>query len=161
MLNDMNVAELQKTIGYTFEDKALLCRAFVHSSYANLKKQKSYERLEFLGDSLIGFVVADRLVADFPTKQEGDLTRMRQRLVEGKNLASLSRKLGFESCVSVIKNVAVSDDILEDVFEALVAAIYLDGGFEKAKTFVLNNFESQLDNMDEKVEKDFKSMVNE
>lgn len=161
MLNSTDICTIEEKIGYVFLNKDLLSRAFVHSSYANLKRIDSYERFEFLGDSLLNFVVAEKLFSNFSSKQEGELTHLRQRIVEGKNLSAISQKLRLESYVSVVKNVAVSVDILEDVFEAIIASIYLDGGFEKAKDFILRVFENQLNKADGSDSKDYKSIVNE
>lgn len=159
MLTDLTFIE--RKIKYTFNDKELLQRAITHSSYANLKKIKSYERLEFLGDSILGFVVSDVLFSNYKDRQEGDLTKMRGKIVEGKNLALKLEYLGLDCSILVVKNVAITQKIKADVFEAIVAAIYNDGGYDKARTFILECFDDQIDTVCSEQLSDFKSIINE
>ena len=136
--------ELQKTIGYTFHDPSLLETALTHTSYANEVYQdglRSYERLEFLGDSILGFTAADYLLSAFPQLHEGDLSKLRADLVCETSLAQTARKLnlgqylrlgrGEEACGGREK-----PSIIADVVESVIAAIYLDGGLAAAQRFI-------------------------
>lgn len=154
---------LEERIGYSFRDKTLPQTAFSHSSYANETVHdglKSYERLEFLGDSILGFVTADFLYRTFPKLHEGDLTRLRAELVCEKSLAAVAEKLELGKELLLGKGEEAGGgrsrvSIIADVVESLIAAIYLDGGFEAAKRFisrfVLNDIQEKLrDNADYK-----------
>lgn len=136
--------KLETSLGYTYRDENLLKTALSHSSYANEKFQNSlysYERLEFLGDSILGFVTANYLYTTFPEKHEGELTRIRAELVCEQTLAKVAREihlgdyllLGHGEKQSGGENRA---SILCDVMESLIAAAYLDGGFESAKGII-------------------------
>ena len=136
--------QLQKTIGYFFQDPSLLETALTHTSYANEVYKdglRSYERLEFLGDSILGFTTADYLGRAFPRLHEGELTKLRAELVCETSLAETARKLhlgehlrlgkGEEACGGRSRT-----SIIADVVEAVIAAIYLDGGLEPAQRFI-------------------------
>ena len=136
--------ELQAAIGYTFRNRALLEQALTHTSYANEVYQdglRSYERLEFLGDSILGFTAADYLISAFPRLHEGDLSKLRAELVCETSLAETAGALhlgrylrlgkGEEGCGGRTKN-----SIIADVVESLIAAIYLDGGLAPAQKFI-------------------------
>ena len=138
------LSKLEAALGYTYRNKDLVRMALSHSSYANETYKdplRSYERLEFLGDSILGFVTADYLYHTFPTKLEGELTRIRAELVCEKNLSEVAEQL-FLGQYLLLGN---GEDqgggrhrsgILCDVMESLIAAAYLDGGFEAAKGIV-------------------------
>jgi ribonuclease-3 len=135
---------LEKKLGYTFRDRRLLLDAMTHSSWANENKKSgasSNERLEFLGDSVLGFIVADFLYTNAPDMPEGQMTRLRAELVCEKSLEGASTALGLGTGLRLGKGEELSGgrkrpSILADAFEAVVAAIYLDGGIEPAKTLV-------------------------
>ena len=135
--------EYEKRIGYRFRDKRLLETALTHSSYANENKCKSYERLEFLGDSVLGFVTAEYLFHHFPDLPEGQLTKNRAALVCEKSLCGFSKSLQVGDFLRLSHGEARSGgknraSILADVFESTTAAIYLDSGsLEQAKKFIL------------------------
>lgn len=137
--------ELEKKIGYTFKNKKFLKIALTHSSYANESggRLSSYERLEFLGDSILGVITSDYIFKNFPKYPEGDLTKLRASLVCEKQLCVFSRELGIGEYVKLSRgeihcNGQDRPSILADVFEAICAAIYLDsGGFEEASKFIL------------------------
>ena len=137
--------KLETALGYEYKDQKLLKRALSHSSYANESHQNpllSYERLEFLGDSILGFVVADYLYATFPDKLEGELTKIRAELVCEKNLAAIARELSLGNYLLLGHGEGQGggrdrSGILCDVMEALIAAAYLDSGFESAKGIVV------------------------
>lgn len=136
--------ELQKTIGYNFKDSALLETALTHTSYANEVYKdglRSYERLEFLGDSILGFTTADYLLGAFPGMHEGELTKLRAELVCESSLAETAKKLRLGEYLRLGKGEEAGGgrsrtSIIADVVEAIIAAIYLDGGLVAAKRFI-------------------------
>lgn len=133
--------ECEEIIGYTFKDKAILRRCFTHTSYSNEHKQESYERLEFLGDSILNFVVAEYLM-NATDGDEGDLTKRRSQLVSSKPIADAIINLGLEQYILLgegEKGKKVNQNVCSDVFEAIIAGIYYDGGFENAKKFIYDN----------------------
>lgn len=148
--------ELERRIGYRFRDRALLERALTHSSYANEVCKDglaSYERLEFLGDSILGFITADHLYRCFPELHEGELTKLRAELVCEKSLELSAKSLELGEYLRLGRGEAAGGgrtrtSIIADVVEAIIAAIYLDGGFEAAKAFVcrfvLNDVKTRL-----------------
>ncbi len=135
---------LEDALGYRYKDQNLLRHALSHSSYANevyKNSLRSYERLEFLGDSILGFVTAEYLWRVFPEKPEGDLTRIRAELVCEKNLADVAKQIRLGDYLLLGHGEAQGggrnrSGILCDVMEALIAAAYLDSGFEEAKGIV-------------------------
>lgn len=136
--------KLEEKIEYTFKDKCLLTQALTHSSYANEKQGgiKCNERLEFLGDAVISIVSAQYLYESFPDMPEGDLSKLRSSLVCTRSLSDFARQIDLGSYMLLGKGELNTggrdrDSILEDAFEALTAAIYLDGGMECAKKHVL------------------------
>ena len=146
----MNISPLEQAVGYTFADKALLDRALSHSSYANERKGESpgsNERLEFLGDSVLGFIAAEYFYHNFPHKPEGELTRLRAAAVCEAALCAYARSFGLGDALMLGKGETAAGgnhrpSILADAFEALLAAIYLDGGIEPARRFVLGHIKS-------------------
>lgn len=136
--------ELERALGYEYKNRELLRLALSHTSYANeIYKDafQSYERLEFLGDSILGFVTADYLYRTFPDKLEGELSRIRAELVCEKNLAIVAEKLSLGEYLLLGNGEEQTGgrrraSITSDVVEALIAAAYLDGGFEAAKRIV-------------------------
>ncbi len=138
------MTELEKNIGYTFKNKALLTRALTHSSFANEVKSSSgsYERLEFLGDSVLSLIVAEYIFTNYKDSPEGDLTRMRASVVCEAALCEFSRSMNVGDFLKLGKGEYHNKgnerpSILADAFEAILAAIYLDGGFAPAKDYVL------------------------
>lgn len=136
--------ELEKALGYHYHDRSLLRTALSHTSYANEVYQsalRSYERLEFLGDSILGFVAAEYLFRTFPDKLEGELTRIRAELVCEKNLAAVAQSLRLGDYLLLGNGEEQGggrqrSGILCDAMESLIAAAYLDGGFPAAKGIV-------------------------
>lgn len=139
------LSKLEEALGYTYQNKELLRMALSHSSYANEVYKdalRSYERLEFLGDSILGFVTADYLYHTFPTKLEGELTRIRAELVCEKNLSEVAQQLSLGEHLLLGHGEDQGggrsrSGILCDVMESLIAAAYLDGGFEAAKQIIM------------------------
>ena len=136
--------ELQNRIDYHFRDTALLGRALTHSSYANEAHQNGgdNERLEFLGDSVLGFITADYLFSHHKNFPEGELTKLRAYAVCEKSLFSFAKEIDLGKYLRLGKGEEhtggrMRPSLLSDAFEAVIAAIYLDGGLEEAKRFVL------------------------
>ena len=159
---------LEKNIGYTFHDIGLLKNALTHSSYANESKKSSgsNERLEFLGDSVLGYVVADYLFRNCPHLPEGDLTKTRAALVCEKACCGFSRQLEVGKYLLLSHGEQNSGgnarpSILADAFEAIIAAIYLDGGMEEARAFILLFVKPMIQTARPKPFKDYKTMLQE
>lgn len=154
---------LEKTIGYTFKDSSILEKALTHCSAG----QNNNERFEFLGDSLINMIIAEALYEQFPKASEGQLTRLRAICVRGETLAGIARefKLGefLKLGVGELRSGGANrPSILADAAEALIAAIYLDAGFETVKTCALRWYEEKLSEMSlEMTAKDPKTALQE
>ena len=139
----MELADFENKIGYTFKDKELLKTALTHSSYANEKKLPSdNERLEFLGDSVLGFVTAEYLFSEFRTRPEGELTKLRSAVVCEKSLFKFADKISLGDFILMGKGEEQTGgrnrpSIVSDAFEAVIAAMYLDGGIEEVKPYIL------------------------
>jgi len=139
----MSFDHLQAAIGYTFNDPALLERALTHSSYANERRRPggSNERLEFLGDSVLGFLAAEFFYQHCPGKPEGDLTKLRAAAVCEPALFSYARAIHLGEALLLGRGEAAMGgaerpSMVADAFEALLAAMYLDGGMEPCRAFV-------------------------
>ena len=138
-----NVSDLLKKLHITYKDLAIYEQALTHPSYngdANTKHQ-DYEKLEFMGDSVLGYVTADLVYKNRPEMSEGDLTKLRSVLVSTKPLAAYARKISLDQYVRIghsitASQVKESDKILENVFESLIGAIYLDAGLKAAYRFI-------------------------
>ena len=138
-MTDADIKKIEKAIHYSFKNKQILNTAFTHSSYANEHHTQSNERLEFLGDSILDFVVASELYFNFNI-EEGQMTKLRAKLVNGEALANIVEKEKLEQFLQVGRSLSgqeIAKSIKEDLFESLVGAIYTDSSFEKAKRFVL------------------------
>ncbi len=152
-----NACEIEKKIGYKFKNPNILKECFTHPSYLNIQKgENDYDRLEYLGDSVLGFVVADYLFRK-SNDNEGRLTESKKNIVSSKPLAMAMSKLGVDVYILKSLHLNVTDKIRENLFEALVGALYLDGGLEVAKEFIYKN----LINLEHIVNKDAKSELNE
>lgn len=158
---------LQKKLGYTFRDEGLLLHALTHSSYANEHRAdgvSSNERLEFLGDSVLGMTVADHLFRTHPDMPEGELTRTRAALVCEGSLHEVARTLGLGRCLRLGKGEDAGGgrtrpSILADAAEAMFAAVYLDGGMEPVRAIIGRLI---LDKEREKaVDRDYKTALQE
>lgn len=143
---------LEKKLGHVFRDRALLATALTHSSYANENRGRGEcnERLEFLGDSVLGMVVADALFRRFPELPEGRMTRLRAQLVCEESLHRVASELGLGEYVRLGRGEEHTGgrrrtSILADAVEAVIAAMYLDGGLETAKAFIERQILSALD----------------
>ena len=159
--------DLMKRLGHTFRDPSLLQRAMTHSSFANERRTPipSNERLEFLGDSVLGMVTAVYLFHK-DTGAEGQLTRLRASLVCEKALHSYAKELDLGSFLQLghgekLTGGAQRPSILADAFEAVVAAIFLDGGMDSARNFLLPFLEKELSNQKRSQFRDYKTTLQE
>lgn len=157
------MTELEKCIGYTFQDVELLNLALTHTSYANETKMSGHhnERLEFLGDSVLSVIVSEHLFKTHKKQQEGKLTKIRAGLVNEKALFTYAQKINLGNYLYLGKGEDQNGgrerpSICADAFEALIAAVYLDGGYTAAKSFVLPFVEHALTNLD-----DYKTQLQE
>ena len=131
---------LKSALGYEFSDRSLLLQALMHSSAA-FQGRSSYERLEFLGDRVLGFTIADLLFDAYPHEEEGAMAKRHADLVRRKTLADVAREAGIGPHIEMSRGEAESggrenDAILADVCEAIIAALYRDGGLEPARRFI-------------------------
>ena len=157
---------LEKAIGYSFKNRELLEQALTHSSYANERDTVSYERLEFLGDSILGWIAADHLYRNTVNMSEGKMTRLRAEHVCEQALYPVAVKLGIGEHLRLSKGEELSGgrsrvSILADTVEALIAAIYLDGGLEAARKFVFDHVLDIADLTGDVSHTDYKSELQE
>ncbi len=159
---------LQENLDYKFKNEKLLINALTHSSFANEARDGigSNERLEFLGDSVLSIIVSEYIYKKFKNLPEGELTKMRAALVCEKSLCGFSRELQIGKYLRLGKGEEKSggrerDSILADAFEAVLAAMYLDGGIEIAKKHVMRFVTKELQHTDEEVFKDYKTALQE
>ena len=163
----MNYEEIEKKIGYTFENKELLKTALTHTSYANTYGTESNEKLEYLGDSILEFITSKYLYNNYKKLTEGEMTKVRATVVCEQSLYEIAIKLGFsdflitgksEKVIGGVKNKA----ILADSIEAVIAAIYLDSNIGKAEKFIINNLKDaiKIESMNVGI-KDYKTVLQE
>ena len=159
--------KLEMKIEYTFKNKALLTEALTHSSWANEQQGNvAYnERMEFLGDAVLSFVSAQYLFEKYPDMPEGRLSKLRSSLVCTQSLSSFAKEIKLGDYLIMGKGETASGgasrpSVLEDAFEALIAAIYLDGGIEPARKFILRFLSREVDNQHTNF-RDYKSMLQE
>jgi ribonuclease-3 len=155
MLTEESINELEKKIEYCFREKALLKQALTHSSFVNeqrIKKLPDYERLEFLGDAVLELTTSDFLFRRFPDVREGELTKRRASIVCGSSLAQCAENISLGEYILMGRGEESTggrhkENMISDVMEAVIGAIYLDGGFKKAvafiQRFVLSDFEEK------------------
>lgn len=148
-----NIHLVEEKIGYVFANQELLIMSLIHRSFVNEHKneiQTPNERLEFLGDSVLGLITADFLYHRLPTFPEGPLSQFRSRLVDANACAFYLQKLNLQQFILLGRGEALSDgkakiSILADVFEALVGAIFIDGGLNVTKSFLLCHFSDDFE----------------
>ena len=144
--------ECQEAVGYRFRQPDLLKAALTHASGANTRLA-SNERLEFLGDAVLGVICCEQLYVRFPEFQEGDLTKIKSAVVSRRTCARMSKEYGLGDYLFLGKGMhlhaAVPANMLADVFESVVGAIYLDGGLDAAKAFVLKYLEPEIEQVAE------------
>jgi ribonuclease-3 len=156
-------ASLSRIIHYTFNDPSFMIMALTHRSFSS----QHNERLEFLGDSVLSFLIANELYKRFPRIDEGDLSRLRAQLVKESSLSTIATSMGLGDFIRLGEGELKSagwrrPSILADTFESIIGAIYLDGGIEPTHEFVLRFFETQLNEIDPKlIQKDPKTLLQE
>ncbi len=154
---------LQDRIGYHFRDRNLLVQALTHRSFANEQGNCDYERLEFLGDSVLDLSLGLELMRRFPLLPEGELTQMRSALVSEHMLAHMASSIDLGSCLLLGRGEDRTGgrekiSILSDAYEALMGAVFLDGGFDKVTQTILHLFRQPLEEVRrEDFHRDFKS----
>jgi ribonuclease-3 len=162
-MDQETLQQIEQTIGYDFSDKKLLAKAFTHSSAVD-NRVLSNERLEFLGDSVLAVVICQTLFERFPGYLEGDLTKIKSMLVSRGTCAKVSRRLGLHKYLKVGKGMvssrALSGSLAAGVIETAIGAIYIDGGFEAAHSFICRVFGSLIDRADaEQAQGNYKSLL--
>lgn len=162
----MNLEVFEKEIGYTFTDKSLLKKALTHTSYAYEKKVESYERLEYLGDSILEFISSKYLYQNYKGLSEGEMTKVRAYSVCEDSLYTVAVKHNFSDFLFLGKSEQLSHGtkkaILADTVEAVIAAIYLDSNLENAEKFILDNITEQIEYASKNVGmKDYKTTLQE
>lgn len=157
-----NLNEVQRKLNYTFKNPEIARKAFTHASYANGQFfKKNNERYEFLGDSVLGFVVTDYLFRKHLTDDEGDMTLDKQAIVSCKPLSQACRRLNLHENLLIGDKVTVTENLQENLMESVIGAIYLDGGLEEAKKFIIRNLIQPLKHLIESNNVDYKSQLNE
>lgn len=169
-MNQKNITAFLERFSYRFKDQAFIEEALRHSSYVNEQvgsDLQDNERLEFLGDAVLNLVISHILMAHFADVDEGELSRMRANLVNERQLAQIARRMNLGACIQLGKGERMTDghdknSILANTFEAVVAAVYLDGGFQAAFNIIQMHFDPLLnENQDRPAYQDFKSQLQE
>jgi len=158
---------IESKLGYQFQDKNLLALAFVHRSFVNENRDitnEHNERLEFLGDSVLGLIISEYLYKYLPSCPEGELSCLRSRLVEASACMGYIQKLDVEEYILMGRGEKRNDgrgreSILADLFEAVVGAIYLDGGLEATQRFLFKTFSQDFHTILSEPERNFKAML--
>jgi len=152
-----DLSQFEERLGYRFQRRDLLTRALTHKSYSHEARQDAVqdnETFEFLGDSVLGFVIGDLLFQKFPTMDEGALSKIKAYLVSAGSLAVKSKHFGMGEAIYLGVGEEKSggrkkESLLANVFEAIIAAIYLDGGIEPARRMIESSFQRDLESVDE------------
>ena len=163
----MEHSKLEKEIGYEFKNKQLLETALTHTSYAYEKKKQSNEKLEFLGDSILEFVSSEYIYHKYPNLKEGEMTKVRASVVCEKSLHEIAKMHNFSDFLYLGKSERISQKevrpaIMADSVEAVIAAIFLDGGLEPAKKFIIKNLAKPIESATKHIgQKDYKTVLQE
>jgi len=163
MMNNQTTFGLQRLIGYNFHHQALLTQALTHRSFGSINN----ERLEFLGDGVLNFIIASQLYLAFPKLDEGDLSRLRAHLVKEPTLAELALMLNIGEALRLGEGELKSGgwrrpSVLADALEAIIGAVFLDAGFDAAEMVVIKLFTPLIEKIDPKsIGKDPKSLLQE
>ena len=159
--------KVEESIKYVFKNKELLKKALTHTSYAYENKVESNEKLEFLGDSILEFISSEYLYKTYPNLQEGEMTKVRATVVCEKSLYKIAKLHNFSDFLFLGKSEKKTGGenrpaILADSVEAVIAAIYLDGGIEEAKRFIIENLKGEIREATKHVgDKDYKTVLQE
>ena len=163
----MNFEICENNIGYSFKNKNLLKEALTHTSYAYENKVKSNERLEYLGDSILEFVSSKYIYNKYPKLQEGEMTKVRATVVCEESLYKIAKLHGFSDFLFLGKSEIKTGGknrpaILADSVEAVIAAIYLDGGLQETDKFIIENLDKEIEKATKHVgDKDYKTVLQE
>ena len=163
----MNKEELEKNIGYVFKNKELLDQALTHTSFAYENNKESNEKLEFLGDSILEFISSNYIYNTYPNLKEGEMTKVRASVVCETSLHKVAKKHNFSDFLNLGKSEKKTckegrPAILADSVEAVIAAMYIDGGLEPAKKFIIENLKDDIEIAVHHVgEKDYKTVLQE
>jgi ribonuclease-3 len=162
-MDEDTLRQIEQIIGYEFSDKDLLVKAFTHSSAVD-NRLSSNERLEFFGDSVLALVICQALFENFTNYLEGDLTKIKSRLVSRETCAQISGQLGLQKFLKVgkgmVSNRALLGSLAAGVLETVIAAIHIDGGFEAAREFILRIYGPLIEQADaEQDHGNFKSLL--
>ena len=163
----MNLEELEKNIGYVFKNKELLKQALRHTSYANERKLESNEKLEFLGDSILEFISSKYIYKVYPNLREGEMTKVRATVVCEKSLYKIAKLHNFSDFLYLGRSEKKTKGsqrpaILADSVEAVIAAIFIDGGLEEAEKFIVENLKNEILDATKHVgDKDYKTVLQE
>lgn len=148
-------------IGYRFRNQAILKRSLTHSSCASTRLDCN-ERMEFLGDAVLGMVICEYLYANFPERREGQLTQQKSYLVSRSACAVVGARLGLEELILVGKGLqSIPESLKAAVVESIIAAIYLDGGYAPAQEFILSAFQTELNGCQDLDTDNYKSLLQE
>ncbi len=163
----MKLENFEQQINYKFKNIELLKNAFTHTSYANEKKIKSNEKLEFLGDSILEFVVSNYLYRNYEKLKEGEMTKLRATVVCENSLYEIAQKYHFDELIYLGKSEKISGGnkkkaILADSVEAVIAAIYIDSNLNEAERFIIENLKDAIEQSSKNVgQKDYKTVLQE
>ena len=163
----MKLDEIEKSIGYVFKNKELLKKALTHTSYAYENRVESNEKLEFLGDSILEFISSKYIYQKYPELKEGEMTKVRAAVVCEKSLYKIAKMHNFSDFLYLGKSEKRTGGnqrpaILADSVEAVIAAIYLDGGIEEVEKFIVNNLKEEIEIATKHVgDKDYKTVLQE
>ncbi len=159
--------EIEESIGYNFKNKELLERALTHTSFANENGLKSNEKLEFMGDSILEFISSKYMYTHFPQLNEGQLSKLRATVVCEESLYQVALKHNISNYIRVGNSERIckgneNPSILADSIEAIIAAIYFDGGLDEAEKFILDNLTDAMESASKNVGvKDYKTVLQE
>jgi ribonuclease-3 len=162
-MDEATLQQIEQIIGHKFSNRNVLIKAFTHSSAAD-SRLLSNERLEFLGDSVLAVVICQTIFERFRGYLEGDLTKIKSMLVSRRTCAQITKELGLQKFLSLGKGMAsvraLTSSLSAGLLEAIIAAIYIDGGFEAAKDFILRNFGPLIEQANaEESQGNFKSVL--
>ena len=166
-MKKFGITKLEKELEYTFKDKNLLKKALTHTSYAYENNIESNEKLEFLGDSILEFISSRFIFQNYPKLKEGEMTKVRATVVCEDSLYKIAKKHNFSDFLYIGKSEKTTckngrPAILADSVEAVIAAIYLDGGLEPVKKFIEKNLKEEIELATHHVgEKDYKTVLQE
>ena len=164
---EINLNDAARAIGYRYNDIGLLANALAHRSYANEHNVRDNERLEFLGDSVLSVVISDHIFRKMQNRTEGDLSKFRASAVCEQSLAEAAEKFGLNKYIFLGKGEEMTGgrqrpSIVSDAFEAVIASIYLDGGLEAAREWVISHLSFKLEEiLAGNGYKDYKTMLQE